>query len=699
MQDPCDRAGPPASAGRPEPLILLLLSIAAAAADDPPDDALVVAASSAPDPMRATGSLTVRALGPDLPPGTDLAAVVDAVPGVTVRRLGGLGAFSAVSVRGSTFRQVEVFLDGVPLNPDGSGAVDLSELPTAAFERVDLYRGNAPARYGAAPMGGVLDLVTPRAADVPESAGAAGGSWGTARAWGVVGEAAQEGDVDALLAFDQLHTEGDFPYFDDAGTEYTLFDDRILARENAAIDRTSLLGRVRFGPASARFALLDAFTRSHEELPGPLSVETRSASLDTARNLLVLHGDVIPGAGWRLQPRVWGLVRADTLDDRAGEVGNGAEHRRHDTSNAGAQLDVTRGLGPTATAGLLVRGRRDSYAPSDLLTGDSSDARARLVGTAALSGDVRLWEERVVLAPVVQAELLDSRALGEVPFAELPSAPVNAAVRGWVVPRVGLLVRPLETVALKADVGSYVRAPDLLELFGDRGGVVGNADLLPERGWSWDVGARAAHAFGPRLCAALDVAYARTRSRDLIVYVQNSQQTQTPINIGEAYVRTTEAALELDVAGVLASTTSFTSTLSRNLRAEPAYADNRLPRVPDLELDQRTALRWGERVELAHTFSYAGATFLDAANLFATAPRSIHGVSLRVSPSPGLPSVTLDVLNLLDVRGMAVDRAPLSDTDDTRVVKPLSDFDGYPLPGRTVLLGVSWTEPSRRSPS
>jgi hypothetical protein len=90
--------------------------------------------------MRTTGSLTVRALGPDLPPGTDLAAVVDAVPGVTVRRLGGLGAFSAVSVRGSTFRQVEVFLDGVPMNPDGSGAVDLSELPQGLGKTLDQKR-------------------------------------------------------------------------------------------------------------------------------------------------------------------------------------------------------------------------------------------------------------------------------------------------------------------------------------------------------------------------------------------------------------------------------------------------------------------------------------------------------------------------------------------------------------------------------
>ena len=47
-----------------------------------------------------------------------------------------------------------MFLDGVPLNPDGDSVVDLSTLPVATFDRMLVFRGFAPARYGSAAMGG-----------------------------------------------------------------------------------------------------------------------------------------------------------------------------------------------------------------------------------------------------------------------------------------------------------------------------------------------------------------------------------------------------------------------------------------------------------------------------------------------------------------------------------------------------------------
>ena len=56
--------------------------------------------------------------------GEDVASAVSLAPGTTVRRLGGLGSWSGVSIRGSTFRHVIVAIDGLPLNPDGTGAID-----------------------------------------------------------------------------------------------------------------------------------------------------------------------------------------------------------------------------------------------------------------------------------------------------------------------------------------------------------------------------------------------------------------------------------------------------------------------------------------------------------------------------------------------------------------------------------------------
>ncbi|MFZ5479864.1 MAG: TonB-dependent receptor [Myxococcota bacterium] len=652
-------------------------------------DEVVVEEVRGPDPIETSASVTVLPLGADLPPGQDVASVVESASGTSVRRLGGLGDFSAVSLRGSTFRQVEVFLDGVPLNPDGASVVDLSELPPSAFSRLELYRGNAPAAFGSSAMGGVVNLVTPERASVPTSIGASGGSWGTARTWAVAGRAA--GPVDAFLALDQLHTEGAWPYFDDQGTDYNRFDDRTPVRENNAVDRVSAIGRVRFGPDAFRVRVLDAFVYGDHGLAGPIYATASRARFGVVRNLLVAEAEA-PSGRWAFTPRAWGLVRAEEFDDRGSEIGVGPDWSRDTYSTAGGQIEARWAPRPWLLGSGLVRVRRDGYAPYDLLTEQADGVRARLGYTAAASARVCLWGERVVLTPVVQLEVLDNRLLGEVPFEDVPVAPEGEDLAAYVLPRGGVLVRPLDWLALKANAGSYLRPPDFTELFGDSGLVIGNTDLVPEHGFAYDAGLRAEGELAGFATASVDAAYAERYATDLVVFVQNSQYTQVATNVGRAWVRTTELALDVDLLGVLASQTNVTFTLSRNLDPDPAYANNELPRTPPTELTQRTALRWRERIEVAHTYSFTSATWTDATNIFLTAPRSLHGVSLRAKPAPRFPAIGAEVLNLFDVRGMAVDRNPLSDDDDTLVVKPLTDFSGYPLPGRTVMVSVSWDD-------
>ena len=89
----------------------------------------VVVEDTRDDEQDTSASVTVIPIDETLPMSSDVAAVVDTASGTTVRRLGGLGDFSGVSIRGSTMRQTHVALDGVPLNPDGSSAVNLSQLP------------------------------------------------------------------------------------------------------------------------------------------------------------------------------------------------------------------------------------------------------------------------------------------------------------------------------------------------------------------------------------------------------------------------------------------------------------------------------------------------------------------------------------------------------------------------------------------
>lgn len=82
-------------------------------------------------------------------------------PGLDVRRRGVYGVQADLSIRGSSFEQVQVLVDGVPMsNPQtGHHTLDLP-VPVDAIERVEVLYGPGSALYGANAAGGVVNIIT-----------------------------------------------------------------------------------------------------------------------------------------------------------------------------------------------------------------------------------------------------------------------------------------------------------------------------------------------------------------------------------------------------------------------------------------------------------------------------------------------------------------------------------------------------------
>jgi len=85
---------------------------------------------------------------------------LDMVPGLHVERRGGEGQYAAVTMRGSSGAQVNIYVDGVPQNLGLDGAIDLSLIPMHNVARIEVYRGYVPVRFSGAPIGGVINIVT-----------------------------------------------------------------------------------------------------------------------------------------------------------------------------------------------------------------------------------------------------------------------------------------------------------------------------------------------------------------------------------------------------------------------------------------------------------------------------------------------------------------------------------------------------------
>lgn len=90
---------------------------------------------------------------------SDLGDVLARTQGVSVRRMGGLGSHTRFALNGLEDDQVPTFLDGVPLEVAGF-PFQMANIPVMFVERVEIYRGVVPIRFGAHALGGALNLVT-----------------------------------------------------------------------------------------------------------------------------------------------------------------------------------------------------------------------------------------------------------------------------------------------------------------------------------------------------------------------------------------------------------------------------------------------------------------------------------------------------------------------------------------------------------
>lgn len=114
----------------------------------------------------------------------DLGEVVARNVGISLRRTGGLGSGARFCLNGLCDQQVRFFIDGIPLDVAGYG-LGIQNVPVNFVERVEVYRGVVPIRFGNDALAGAVNLVTtedPRGTRAIASAQL--GSFGTLRLTG-----------------------------------------------------------------------------------------------------------------------------------------------------------------------------------------------------------------------------------------------------------------------------------------------------------------------------------------------------------------------------------------------------------------------------------------------------------------------------------------------------------------------------------
>ncbi|RMH23672.1 MAG: TonB-dependent receptor [Gemmatimonadetes bacterium] len=461
-----------------------------------------------------------------------------------------------VSIRGASFEQVVVLVDGVRASDPQTGHFDLDlTVPLEEVERIEVLRGPASSLYGPDALGGVIHIVTRSGAGDAASAGVAvgqgdsggiragleGGSFGERR-----GAAALElGRADGAA----VRAAGDWAVGDGhrSGTD---FDVRRL-RASAATRIGGARLHLAAGWAERAFGA-DGF---YAPFPSWEETVTRTASA----------GAQVPSGRWSLEPRAWWRAHDDDFVLKRDDP---AFYRNvHTSSQAGAEVVVRRALG--GASGLALGGEWVHESLESTRLGDRTQDRRALFA----EGLVRAGRGQVRAGLRVD----DFESFGTF---VAPSASAAVPLGG------GLQAR--------AAVGRAFRAPTWTERYYVDPANRGRPDLSPERAWTLEGGLDwAARAVAVRLTVF------RRSTRDLIDWAR------TPA--GDVWeTRNVESAdftgLEVEVARLRLGPARLdvgASTISVDEEGAPGFESKYALRPVDRRLNVRLSAPLGARAHAA----------------------------------------------------------------------------------------------------
>lgn len=378
---------------------------------------------------------------------TDVAALLQQFTGLQVD--GGVGGGQGVQLQGMDSRRVLVLVDGQPVVGRVNGDFDLSRLPLAGVERIEIVKGPQGTLYGSEAVGGVINVITRR----------------TAGAHTVEGQ---------LIAGTRGRTDAD------------------------------LGGRTRIGPLRLSG---DATVRTSDLAVGiPGDLGARSARWTATPAVEWRATDA-----WTL--RSTGLVSEQSQRYRSGQLFRFVDDAQLGGRVGGEWRRGVHRLAPVLVVSRFDHLARASTGPEPLAgTGErdiQSLAEAELtgstiVGAVLLDGGIEARRERIDSDRIPGEE----RALDAVegfsqvtvargPFTIVPGVRVvsHSGFGRFAAPRVSVLARLTDAFALRASVGRGFRAPDFKELYlsfaNPSAGyaVTGNPSLRPERSTSGQFGA------------------------------------------------------------------------------------------------------------------------------------------------------------------------------------------------------------------
>lgn len=558
--------------------------------------------------------------------------VLSLSPGVVVRDFGGVGQLKTISIRGSSNDQVVVFLDGVRLSSPLGGGIDLSTIPIDYLESIEVVRGGASALAGSDAIGGIVNLVSRKTDKKFTSATATYGSFDTFQA--NLSGAGKLGDLGYFLSYTHSQSNGNFEFESINGFDVERINNEYLSE--------SVFGKLDYEICGWEFTLFNDFYYDDKGVPGLGEFQEKNSNQWDIRNLTALK---ITKDGLFSPDVNFEAILYNRFDQLKYENPDPTLGVPIDTLSKNYYFGLNSKLVWFAPKGQIVTFATEIY--SDILRDDDFNNPERLTFSTYLGDEISLFYNFVTIQPVLRFDAYKTFADDNDTNAELS-------------PKLGVIISPLRSIALKANIGRSYRVPNFGELFfPEQGYIGGNPDLDPETSIDFDVGLVLSH---PKFAFEIDYFY--NKVDDLILFVFISSQRIEPRNVGDVDEQGIETSLRFRPTNFLELYTAYTY-----MNGELSETGSQLPGRPKNNFDLRADL------DLKYTSLFWETQYLDEIPLNAfpdpktTESRTTHNFGIK-SGLKGF-NLTFEIKNLFDN-------------------KEVRDAYDFPLPGRSYFVTASY---------
>ena len=599
----------------------------------------------------------------------DVAEVLQNEAGIQVRQSGGLGSFSTVSLRGSSSDQVMVFMDGVLLNDASGGGVDLSNISLSDVAAIEVFKGVTPINFNKASIGGVVNIRTLRAREGLNASATLGyGSFNTRTASGFINH--KKGKWDYLVSAGYLASDNDFEYLYDNHTEYNPDDDKWVKRNNAQFDQGNVLAQVGYDfDEDFRISLLNQWFSKDQGLPTWNNSPQADASLQTERNITALSfiaNDMTP-LHLNTRTSVDYSYKDELYNDSHGTIGLGRQKSRYITKRYGGNF-YSEWLTDMNILSFLGDFHHESYDPEDLLTNKSPNSSTRDTLNLGLQDSVFLFEEQLTITPALRyTHVKDDLQSATSKWGQ----PLEGSERNesYLSPQIGVKYSPLNWLNFRSNLAKYTREPSFFELFGDRGFIIGNADLKAETGVNFDAGVEI--KYPTKLWwmkqVSFNAAYFSSDVNDLITFVYDSRGIGRAENISKAEITGVESEIRIDFLEYFRLIGNATWQDPINKSEVKAFNDNILPGRWQQSYVGRLEARYSG-VKVFGEYVRETGMYYDSANLL---------------PAKDKDEVNAGISWLFHSFLFSLEGTNLTNEE-------YEDFNGYPMPGRAFYFTVGY---------